>query len=118
MNSLPHRRGSAGRPVAELSIAAPRLEDLGSRHWRLSGDLTFATVAGLVEAPDFGALDGGVVTVDLAGVTRAESAGLALLLEWQRVAEQRGALISFISMPAQMRSMAAVCGLEEILQPA
>ena len=59
-----------------------------------------------------------IIRIDLAGVTRAESAGLALLLEWQRVAEQRGTTIAYVNMPAQMQSMAAVCGLEEILQSA
>ena len=96
----------------------PALDDLGSNNWRLSGDLTFATVAGLVDLPDFRSQHGDIIRVDLAGVTRAESAGLALLLEWQRVAEEQGLSIAYVNMPVQMQSMAAVCGLEEILQSA
>lgn len=98
-------------------MTAPQLEDQGGNNWRLAGDLTFATVPGLVAAPDFRAQRSGIIRVDLAGVTRAESAGLALLLEWQRVAEQHGLAIAYINMPEQMQSMAAVCGLEDILQP-
>lgn len=97
---------------------APVLEDQGSNNWRLSGDLTFATVAGLVDTPDFRGQRSGIIHVDLTGVTRAESAGLALLLEWQRVAEEQGVSIAYVNMPEQMQSMAAVCGLEEILQSA
>jgi phospholipid transport system transporter-binding protein len=99
-------------------MTAPRFEDLGNNNWRLSGDLIFGSVAGLVDAPDFSTQRNGIIHIDLAGVTRAESAGLALLLEWQRVAEQRGTTIAYVNMPAQMQSMAAVCGLEEILQSA
>jgi phospholipid transport system transporter-binding protein len=96
----------------------PELVDLGGNNWRLSGDLSFVTVAGLVDMPDFGDQRRGIICVDLAGVTRAESAGLALLLEWQRVAEEQGLSIAYVNMPVQMQSMAAVCGLEEILQSA
>lgn len=99
-------------------MTAPRFDDLGNNNWQLSGDLIFGTVAGLVSAPDFDAQRSGIIRVDLAGVTRAESVGLALLLEWQRVAEERGTSIAYVNMPVQMQSMASVCGLEEILQSA
>jgi phospholipid transport system transporter-binding protein len=99
-------------------MTAPRFEDLGNNNWQLSGDLIFGTVAGLVNVPDFGDQHGGIIRIDLAGVTRAESVGLALLLEWQRVAEARGISIAYVNMPAQMQSIAGVCGLEEILQSA
>jgi len=55
------------------------------------------------------------VTVDLAGVTRSDSAGLALLVEWLRESELAGNTIRFVNVPAQLLSIARVCGLEEIL---
>ena len=34
-------------------MTAPRFQDLGDNNWQLSGDLVFASFAGLVDAPDF-----------------------------------------------------------------
>jgi phospholipid transport system transporter-binding protein len=53
--------------------------------------------------------------VDLAGVTRADSAGLALLVEWLRESEIAGNSIEFVNVPAQLLSIARVCGLDDIL---
>jgi phospholipid transport system transporter-binding protein len=55
------------------------------------------------------------VTVDLRGVTRSDSAGLALLVEWLRESEIGGNTIKFVNVPAQLLSIARVCGLEDIL---
>ena len=55
------------------------------------------------------------VTVDLKGITRADSAGLALLVECLRESELAGNSIVFLNVPAQMLSIARVCGLDEIL---
>ena len=51
----------------------------------------------------------------LKGVTRADSAGLALLLEWLRRSERAGCSISFVNVPEQLMSIARICGLEGIL---
>lgn len=96
-------------------MAAPQLQDLGDGNWQLSGELLFSNVTSLVRQPDFRSVKADDIRIDLAGVTRAESAGLALLLEWCRAAEQLGKTISFVNMPQQMQSIAAVCGLGEIL---
>jgi ABC-type transporter Mla MlaB component len=55
------------------------------------------------------------ISIDLAGVTRSDSAGLALLIEWLRESERQGRTITFLNMPAQMQSIARVCGLDGIL---
>ena len=57
----------------------------------------------------------GDIEVDLNGVTRADSAGLALLVELMRESGRNGRRISFCHVPAQLLSIARVCGLEEIL---
>jgi phospholipid transport system transporter-binding protein len=96
-------------------MAEVRLEDNGGGNWKLTGELGFATVAGLLKNTN-SVISGDTDTrVDLSGVTRADSAGLALLVEWLRVAERNGGSITFLNMPAQMHSIARVCGLEAIL---
>lgn len=69
---------------------------------RLSGALTMHTVGAVLEQ----ARGGGDWIVDLAEVTEADSAALALLLEWMRRARGRGASISIRSLPAGLRSLA------------
>jgi phospholipid transport system transporter-binding protein len=91
------------------------LETGSEGRWRLSGELGFGTVSRLVKDSRAGFSGGDDIEVDLAGVTRADSAGLALLVEWLRAAERAGRSISFVNMPAQMQSIARICGLEDIL---
>ena len=93
----------------------PRLEHAGDGEWRLTGDLVFGNVSGLLK--EVGSRFSGeeTIRVDLGGVTRADSAGLALLVEWLREFERRNQSIRFLNMPPQMCSIAQVCGLDRIL---
>jgi phospholipid transport system transporter-binding protein len=94
-----------------------RLDEAGGGTWKLTGELGFATVAGLLKETRNGIPGDADARIDLSGVTRADSAGLALLVEWLRVAERRGGSVTFVNMPEQMQSIARVCGLEAILNP-
>jgi phospholipid transport system transporter-binding protein len=96
-------------------MAGARFTDKGNGDWLLEGELDFATVPGVLQhaGADMRGVDG--IRVDLKGVTRADSAGLALLVEWLRESERAGVPIRFINIPVQLLSIARVCGLEEIL---
>jgi phospholipid transport system transporter-binding protein len=96
-------------------MAEAHFTDMGDGHWLLEGELDFNTVPEVLQHT--GASMRGVsgITVDLKGVKRADSAGLALLVEWLRESERAGMPISFVNVPAQLLSIARVCGLEEIL---
>lgn len=59
--------------------------------------------------------NGAELVVDLAGVHRIDSAGLALLVEWLRQAQRKGISIRFKNIPARILAIAAICGLEQIL---
>jgi len=93
----------------------PRIEEAGHGSWVLVGDLSFTTVPELRGGLDIKSADRPQISIDLAGVTRSDSAGLALLIEWLRESERLGKTITFLNMPAQMQSIARVCGLEGIL---
>lgn len=54
-------------------------------------------------------------TLDLGAVQYSSSAGLALLLDWMRTAAARGKQARISAMPADMRALAHVSGLEEML---
>jgi len=86
--------------------------------WLISGDLNFASVPLLLGR--FHQLPGkaGHSRVDLAGVGEMDSAGLGLLLEWVREAHASGDDIHFSNIPADIMSLARVCGLEHLLNQA
>ena len=82
--------------------------------WRLSGELNFATVnALLAQFTQFPAQSSPQV-VDLQDVTRTDSAGLALLIELLKQTQERR--LTFRHIPAQLLNLAAVCGVQELLQ--
>ena len=91
------------------------LVDNGSGHWLLQGELGFDTVSSALQHAVADMLGNGHLEVDLKWVTRADSAGLSLLVEWLRESEKAGNEITFINVPPQLLSIARVCGLDEIL---
>lgn len=82
----------------------------------LNGELVFDTVPGLLaDSRSLFDSEGRAVAFDLKGVTRADSAGLALLIEWLRWARVRSKSVSFINVPSQMLAIAKVSGVDGLL---
>ena len=97
-------------------MSAPRLDEQSEGRYALSGELSFASVPELWrQVTGTLAVEAGELTVDLSQVSRSDSAGLALLVEWMRAAEAGGKTIAFHNIPAQMLTMARVSGLDELL---
>ena len=81
----------------------------------IDGELTFATVPDrLVSSKDWFTGTGEMV-FDLAGVTRADSAGLALLIEWLRRAQAANRTLHFANIPAQVQTLIRINGLQDAL---
>ncbi|MDH5446922.1 MAG: STAS domain-containing protein [Gammaproteobacteria bacterium] len=55
------------------------------------------------------------LAIDLKGVTRTDSAGLALLLEWMTLASKKDLQIHFKNLPSQLLKIAKVSDLDVIL---
>lgn len=90
--------------------------DAGAERWRVSGPLTMDSVSALLRASAPHALPAAGV-VDLARVDRVDSAGVALLLAWQRRAAAEERRLVFSSVPPSMASLAALYGVQELLVP-
>ena len=60
----------------------------------------------------------GVLSIDLAGVTEADSAGLALLVTWAGRALAAKTALSFAAVPERLLSLARISEVEELLLPA
>lgn len=101
-----------------MDVAETRLAADGHGGIRVSGALDFSTVAAL-EGRGAALVEStpvrGVLQVDLGGVTRADSAGIALLIGWLRAARGRGTVLTFVSVPGQMVKIARACGMHDLL---
>ncbi len=89
----------------------------GSTAWELSGQIDIHSVPGLLKQAKGLFNPPRNVVLDLKAVDRMDSAGLALLIEWLRLAKRRGASLQFRNIPSQIQAIATVCGLENLLPP-
>lgn len=80
----------------------------------IDGPLTTATVGTWLERGREQARAGNLV-VDLSAVTAADSAALALLFDWMRIARKAGGAVRQTGMPDGMRSLAVLYGVDELL---
>jgi len=99
-----------------MSESAVRLGAAGELH--LSGVLDFRTGPALrkqgqalIESSDAPAL-----ILDCSEVEKSSSVGLALLLAFMRDAKAAGKIVSVQSLPDDMREIAQVSGLTELLE--
>ncbi len=101
----------------EVSVDA-RLEAGSDGALRATGLLTFATARELwpqgLSRID-GVTRGGELVVDLSGITRSDSAGLALLVAWHAHAGEAGVQLAYRGLPAELRALAAISGAAALL---
>lgn len=95
------------------------LEALGNERYRVSGVLDAVTTPKLLEesTTKFSEQSGADIHVDLAEVTESDSAGLALVIEWLRLAGQRGQRMNFSNLPKQLLALAQISEVDELIQP-
>lgn len=95
---------------------APTLEMAGDGVCRVSGALTFATVTtALAQSGALFRAGTGPLVLDLSGVDRVDSAGLALLVEWLRLAQATGRTLTYRHIPRQLLAIAGVSGIDGLL---
>ena len=92
------------------------LEDEKNGVVRLRGVLSFESGPGLYRDMERRLPAAGPVTIiDLAEVTSADSAGLALLLEWQSRQRRRGRELTMRNAPTNLLRLAGLCEAVELL---
>jgi phospholipid transport system transporter-binding protein len=104
----PQNRASATVDIVEAS----------SNRFEVKGALTFATARRAREA-GLRVLQGSssreALIVDCAGVGEADSAGLAVLLDWLATAAKQGRGIQFVHLPPGILAAAKISDVESIL---
>lgn len=98
--------------AAQAQVSSP-----ASGHVSVAGELTFATARGTCEAgiACFGRDAAQQIVVDCQGVSRADSAGLAVLIEWRRWSREHGRHLTFVNLPAQISAIARLSEVTEVL---
>jgi phospholipid transport system transporter-binding protein len=81
----------------------------------VKGDLDFASVTALLRESEQLFRQQPPSRIDLSGVGHSNSAGVALLVEWLRQARSHRWNIEFIEISPQMRAIARLADLDELL---
>lgn len=90
------------------------LTEVASGQWRLTGELTFATSADSW-SPLLACLQGKTVKLDVAGLIRVDSAGLATLVAWLAEARRRQIAVELLGANEQLLQLARVGGVDTVL---
>ena len=77
-----------------VATATAELRQIDSGHFAVVGEIGFDTVR---------------------GVTKGDSAGLALLIEWLKQAARSGKTVRFTHVPGQLRALAQISEIEGFL---
>jgi phospholipid transport system transporter-binding protein len=92
-----------------------RLEALGDGRFKVYGALDADTATDLLKRSEAAFKDARSLEIDLANVPEGDSAGLALLIEWLRLAKQRQQTIHFKNVPPQIAALARISEVDNLL---
>ena len=102
--------------MADTEKKTASLEKLDAHQFALSGELTMQTVPAIArESQTLINNMHGDVKINLANVKRADSAGLALLIDWLRQAQGKNIKLEFEHLPEQLMQIAKLSELHELL---
>jgi phospholipid transport system transporter-binding protein len=102
---------------AEGAPEPGRLTPAGLGRFELSGEVGFDDAARLLAEGDAAFDHHPATEIDLARVARADSAGLALLLEWSLAAASAGRELRYRNVPRAIASLAGISDVAELLAP-
>lgn len=93
-----------------------RLEDNGSGCFLLSGKMTFDSVNQILDLSLELFDEHPRIEINLSGVTKSDSAGLALLLEWITWANHNVREIRFLQTPEKIEAIAKTTEVADLLR--
>ena len=97
------------------AVAPVRIDDASPGSVRVSGELTFGNAAEALRAIHAAVARDGRTVLDLSGVTRSDSAGLACVLAVLAQSADQGRRLSVQNMPQNMHLLASVCEVESLM---
>lgn len=100
-------------PDAQVSVAAPgRIAIKSALTFQTARRICAAGIALFLADPS------PTLVVDCAGVPNADSAGLAVLIEWRRWARQHGRHLTFANLPEEIKAIAHLSEVTAVLADA
>lgn len=91
------------------------LHPLGDGRFEVRGDLTFESATNVLEQSKALFAEHTRIHIDLAGVREADSAGLALLIEWLSWARRTEREIDYEGLPEQLSAVAEISEVSELV---
>ncbi|MDO9169792.1 MAG: STAS domain-containing protein [Methylobacter sp.] len=85
----------------------------GPGNFVIEGNLTFATIDKQTLKSFSFLKSAKEITLDLAGVSSTDSAGLALMIEWIRYSQHNRTHIIFKNIPKQLLNLAKLSGFDQ-----
>jgi phospholipid transport system transporter-binding protein len=108
----------SGAPGAGTPNAGPfALVTVAASRWVAQGPLTFATArrARVLGIELLGRAAPGALEIDGSGITVADSAGLAVLLDWLASAKRCGRQLRYTHLPPGLAALARISEVDELL---
>lgn len=104
------------RPPSRQGPNSCTVARTGAHRFGLQGELGINSAPMVLQAARSALCnEQGTVEIDLGAIRRADSAGLAVLIELLRFAKQQGLTLYFTHLPPQLESLAAVSGVADLL---
>ena len=91
------------------------LHDLGGGRFELSGEMSFQTANAILKSSAQKFAGHESLKVDLSRVGKADSAGLALLIEWKAQVNRRAATIEFVAVPESLSAIATTTEVSDLI---
>ena len=111
--------GAVAEAAGQAASPGGALRETGDGRFRLEGAVTMATVTNLrVAGLRAFAQTSGAIDIDLSGVARADSGGLALLIDWLAWARAAQRAMKFSSIPAALLALARLSDVEDLVSGA
>lgn len=87
--------------------------DKGAGVFVIDGELTFATIDKRTVKSTFFLTSAKEITIDLGRVASTDSAGLALMIEWLKIARTKRVPLRFQNIPKQLLTLAKLSGFDK-----
>lgn len=94
------------------------LHEQNPGHFLLEGELTFSTIDKNTLKKFSFLKEPNAITLDLGQITSTDSAGLALIIEWLKIAHDNQTALHLVNMPEQLKTLARLAGVAQMLESA
>ncbi|HEB63155.1 MAG TPA: STAS domain-containing protein [Gammaproteobacteria bacterium] len=99
-----------------MNNRSAQLNKTADDQYQIIGTLTYASVPALYNKSLFlFDTEEGELVLDFQKTTQVDSAGFALVVEWQRLARQKNKILLCHHIPQQMKAIAELSGLSMLL---